>query len=70
MTINALKQINPTSVDICRYTDSKFVKSHEFDQLPPEKIQEHARIYSKVLTNQGVNNSIVCHGYINNNKIR
>ncbi|MCI8446273.1 MAG: radical SAM protein [Bacilli bacterium] len=50
MTLDALKIINPVWVDICRYVDSDFVPSHNYEQLPLEVIKEHARIYSKVLT--------------------
>ena len=70
MTIDALKQINPSWVDICRYTDSRYIKSHEFEQLSPEQIQEHARIYSKVLTKRRIDSAIRMPRYINNSKIR
>ena len=49
MTLDTLKIINSVWIDICRYTDSKFIPSHNYEQLPPEIIQEHAKIYSKVL---------------------
>lgn len=48
-TLEVLKQLNPGIVDICRYISSSFVDSSKFLRLLPEEIQEHTRIYSRVL---------------------
>lgn len=57
-TLEVLKQLNPSIVDICRYVNSSFVDSSEFEQLNPEEIQEHTRIYSRVLRKRSVNTFI------------
>lgn len=62
-TLDVLKQLNPHAVDLCRYTNSTFVDSNQYEQLTPEKIQEHSRIYSKVLKKRNVSTSIVGAGY-------
>lgn len=59
MTLKALKEIAPTHVDICRYTDSPFIPSHNYEQLPSNIIDEHARIYSKVLQRRRVNSNVL-----------
>ncbi len=41
-------------VNVCKYSDSTFVASHNLEQLPKEKIEEHARIYSKFLKHDGI----------------
>ncbi|MCX4364179.1 MAG: radical SAM protein [Bacilli bacterium] len=41
-------------VNVCKYSDSTFVASHNLEQLPKEKIEEHARIYSKFLKHEGI----------------
>lgn len=48
-TLEVLKQLNPGIVDICRYINSSFVDSSKFLRLLLEEIQEHTRIYSRVL---------------------
>ncbi len=68
MTLQALKEISPTYVDICRYTDSPFIPSHNFEQLSPDIIQEHARIYSKVLRKRNVDSTIRLYSYKDNLK--
>lgn len=57
-TLEVLKQLNPGIVDICRYINSSFVDSSKFLQLLPEEIQEHTRIYSRVLKKRSVNTLI------------
>lgn len=66
MTLQALKEISPTSVDICRYTDSPFIPSHDYEQLAPEIIQEHTIIYSKVLKKRNVRSTIQLYSYKDN----
>ncbi len=63
MTLDTLKIINSVWIDICRYTDSKFIPSHNYEQLPPEIIQEHAKIYSKVLKKRKIDLQIHLYGY-------
>lgn len=48
-TLEVLKQLNPGIVVICRYINFSFVNSSKFLRLLPEVIQEHTRIYSRVL---------------------
>ena len=50
-------------VDICRYTNSKFIDSNNYKQLSPKKIQNHARIYSKTLNRRNVKANIIGEGY-------
>ncbi len=61
--MQVLKELNPYWVEINRYENSSFVDSNAFTQLTPEKIQEHSRIYSKVLKQRGVNFRINGEGY-------
>lgn len=68
LTLEALKEIAPTSVDICRYTDSPFIPSHNYEQLSPDVIQEHTRIYSRVLQRRKVDHTIQLYSYKNNGK--
>lgn len=68
MTLQALKEISPTNVDICRYTDSSFIPSHNYEQLHPDIIQEHTRIYSKVLKKRNVGFTIQLYSYKENLK--
>lgn len=63
ITLEVLKQLAPYTVDISRYTNSRFVDSNQYEQLSPEKIQEHTRIYSKVLKERKIKNRIVGEGY-------
>jgi len=65
-TLEVLKQLEAYEVSICRYINSEYVDSSCYEQLSPEKIQEHTRIYSKVLQKRNVNTRIVGHGYIYN----
>lgn len=65
-TLDVLKQLNPSIVDICRYINSSFVDSSKFEQLLPEEIQEHTRIYSRVLKKRSVNTLIYYPEYKNN----
>lgn len=62
-TLDVLKQLAPDIVDICRYTNSSFVDSNQYEQLTPSKIQEHTRVYSKVLKKRNVEVDIVGQGY-------
>lgn len=48
-TIRALKRINPCLVNINTYLDSKFVPSHSMEQLTEKQINEHTRMYTKML---------------------
>lgn len=67
MTLDVLKELAPDRVDICRYTNSSFVDSNQFQQLKVDTIQEHARVYSKVLTRRGIYVDINGEGYKFNN---
>ena len=62
-TLEVLKQLSPDTVDICRYTNSSFVDSSQYEQLTTAEIQEHARIYSKVLKKRNIEANVVCEGY-------
>lgn len=68
LTLQALKEISPTCVDICRYTDSPFIPSHNYEQLSPDTIQEHTRIYSKVLRKRNIDSTIQLFSYKDNLK--
>lgn len=59
-TIRVLKEIKPflEFVEVNRYKDSSFVKSHSLDQLSKETIQEHARVYSKFLQYEKIPSNI------------
>lgn len=63
ITLDVLKKLNPDRVDVCRYTNSSFVDSSQFKQLSVDTIQEHARVYSKVLTRRGIEVDITGEGY-------
>ncbi len=63
MTLDVLGHLKPYSVDICRYTNSKFVDSNQYEQLSPSVIQNHTRIYSKVLQRRNIKSDIVGIGY-------
>lgn len=65
-TLKVLKLISPTTVDICRYTNSEFVDSNKYPQLTPTEIEDHTRIYQKVLSKRKVDTIITGKGYINN----
>ena len=65
-TLDVLNTINPSYVAICRYTDSKYVYSHQHPQLTPTEIQEHARIYQKVLSRRKISAPIKGDDYIYN----
>lgn len=66
LTLEVLKIVNPSDVDICRYTNSEFIDSNKYQQLTTTEIQEHTRIYQKVLSNRKIDIRIVGNGYINN----
>lgn len=60
-TIRVLKELKPYLdwVDVCRYMDSSFIKSHSLEKLPKEIIQEHAGVYSKFLQREKVPFTII-----------
>lgn len=62
-TLEVLKQLSPYAVDVCRYTNSSFVDSSQYEQLTPTEIQDHTRIYSKVLRKRNIKADIVGYGY-------
>ena len=66
-TLEVLKEISVEDVQICRYTNSSFVKSNEYLQLTPEQIQEHTRIYQKTLNKRNTSYTIFGNGYKYNN---
>lgn len=68
LTLKAIEEIKPNCIDICRYTDSSMIPSHNYEQLPPSIIQEHTRIYSKVLQRKRVRSTIQLYGYKYNGK--
>lgn len=53
-TLEVLEQLNPYAIDVCRYVNSPFVDSNQFEQLATTEIQNHARIYSRVLKNRSI----------------
>lgn len=63
MTLDVLKKLRPYAIDVCRYTNSPYVDSSKYDQLNPIEIQNHARIYSKVLKKRNIRVDIVGQGY-------
>lgn len=66
-TLDILKELEPTSVQINRYCNSSFVESRKYEQLTPEEIQEHTRIYQKTLNKRNVSTTITGTSYIYNN---
>ncbi len=62
-TLEVLGQLNPYIVNVCRYTNSSFVASSQFKQLTPNEIQNHTRVYSKVLKKRNVQVNIIGEGY-------
>lgn len=62
-TLDVLKQLDPFIVEVCRYTNSSFVDSNQFGQLTPAEIQNHTRVYSKVLKKRNVQVNIIGEGY-------
>ena len=62
-TLDVLKNVNNGKIQICRYINSNLVDSNNYEQLPAEKIQEHARIYQKVLTMRNTPNKILGSDY-------
>ena len=48
-TIDLLSEIDPYHVNLCAYTDSPFIPSHNLPQLHPQEVLEHTEIYSKKL---------------------
>lgn len=62
-TLEVLKQLSPYAVDVCRYTNSPFVDSSQYEQLTPAEIQDHTRVYSKVLRKRNIKTDIVGQGY-------
>lgn len=65
-TLEVLKNIDPEKVHICRYINSSFVDSNQYQQLTPEEIQNHARIYEKVLTRRKVQVNMLGSAYFLN----
>lgn len=53
-TLEVLKQLEPYMVDISRYENSEFVDSSRYDQLCPDEIQNHTRIYAKTLQKRNI----------------
>ena len=53
-TLNILKKIKKLKVQICRYINSKIIDSNSFEQLTPDIIEEHTRIYQKTLKRRNV----------------
>lgn len=62
-TLEVLKELRPCQVDVCRYTNSPFVDSNKFNQLNFVEINEHARIYSKVLKKRNIKVNVNGQGY-------
>lgn len=62
-TLEVLKELNPNIIDLCRYTNSKIVDSNNYPQLTPNEIEEHTRVYSKVLRRRGIKTNINGNGY-------
>ena len=58
ITLDVLKQLDPYMVDICKYTNSEFIDSNRYEQLSPDEIQYHTRIYGKTLQKRNVKISI------------
>ena len=65
-TLEVLEEVDPIKVELCRYTNSSFVDSSKYPQLSPSEIEDHTRIYQKVLSRKNIKNEIVGHGYIYN----
>ena len=65
-TIEVLNKLKPYAVDVCRYTNSSFIDSNKYEQLTLTEIQEHARIYSRVLKKNSRKVKILGNGYISN----
>jgi len=63
ISLEVLKKLDPKEIDLCRYTNSKIVDSNKFEQLTPEEIQGHTKIYEKVLRKRNVKTNIVGNGY-------
>ena len=66
-TLEVLKELAPHDISLCRYDYCNFTDSSKYEQLSPEQIQEHARIYDKVLQKRKVPHQIVGTGYKYNN---
>lgn len=58
-TLEVLNQIKNGEVHICRYINSKLIDSNQYEQLTADEIQEHARIYQKVLTKRNIPTEII-----------
>lgn len=58
-TIDTLKEINPENVNICKYINSPFVKSNNYKQLSKYEINNHTKIYQRILTKENIKNKIV-----------
>lgn len=65
-TLEVLERIDPIEVVLCRYTNSSFVDSNNYPQLTPKQIEEHTRIYQKVLKRRNINTQVMGNGYIYN----
>jgi len=53
-TLELLKLINPSLVHINTYLDSKYIPSHNLEQLPYPEIRNHTRIYKRILKNNKI----------------
>ena len=62
-TIAVLDEVKPLGIDLCRYTNSSIIDSNNYPQLSPEEIQEHTRIYEKILRKKNIQTDIVGDGY-------
>ena len=53
-TLNLLERLNPKQVVVSPYVNSSFVDSNKFEQLSPEIIEEHTKIYEKTLKSRNI----------------
>lgn len=53
-TLEVLKILNPSTVDVCYYTDSPFIPSHNFEQLSLNEIQNSVRTYARTLRKRNI----------------
>ncbi len=58
-TLEVLKQLDPYKVALCKYINSDFVDSNQYEQLSASEIQEHTRIYSRTLQRRNVEVEII-----------
>ncbi len=57
-TLEVLNEIKPQHIEICTYTDSTIIKSHDYPQLSEIEKIEHTRIYAKTLARRKINHHI------------